>query len=65
MPRLQMRQDDDGENSYFTCGCDLKRSERDDCERKPSPIYFPRRERRTAVDREVCDYTILEYGDLW
>jgi hypothetical protein len=60
-----MRQDDDGENSHFTCGCDLKGSECDDGERKPSAIYFPRRERRTAVDREVCDYTILEYGDLW
>lgn len=53
-----MRQDDDGESSHFTRGCDLKGSERDDCERKPSPIYFPRRERRTTVDREVCDYTI-------
>jgi hypothetical protein len=51
-----MRQDDDGENSHFTCGCYLKGSERDDCKRKPSPIYFPRRERRTTVDWEVCDY---------
>lgn len=62
---FQMRQDDDGKNSHFTFGCDLKGSERDDCERKPSPIYFPRRERRIAVDREVCDYAILDYGDLW
>lgn len=59
-----MWQDDDGESSYLTCGCHLEGSERDDCGRKPSPIRFRKRERRTAVDREVCDCTVLEYGDL-
>ena len=55
-----MRQNDNGESSHFTRGCDLQGSERDDRDGEPSPIYFRGRERRTAVDREVCDYTVLE-----